>query len=698
MFFYRAAGHDTSVIWAKLLYFFPTVTPTAFLLFGLYFPNNTVSKKVVWVIILSTILMASLSLVDKAVIANVLVQPGHEKRILFGWAYYYLYIFYFPLFFLSSYYVLFRKYLKATAFVRMQILYILLGMTAASVPAMITNLNLPTFGYFELNWAGQLCTVFWISGVAYAIIKHRLLDIRLVVARTIAYSLLVLILGAAYAFGFIVVGDVLIGKITNQVELLTSSVLALLMALSFQPLRKILETATDKFFFKGYYDSQQLLQSLSSVMSSTIELENLMSTILDHVLTQIRISRGAFILLSKDASDGIAYVAAKGYDSYVPRFTKETILLFLRQKTILISDDLEEGTIKEAMRTLHISIVLPLVVHENNIGVVVFSDKASGDIYSPQDINVLGILAPELSVAIQNAKEYEEIKRFNITLREEIDKATKDLQNANERLKSLDKLKDEFVSLASHELRTPMTAIKSYSWMLREERQGQLNEKQKEYADRIYTSTERQIRLVNDMLDVSRIDAGRMTLNPKPIDLAQLAQSVFAEVLPSAQNQNIALVLQPPSSPLGTVLADEDKTKEVFINLIGNSLKFTPPGGKITIAFEQQGDMILTRVTDNGKGIKAEDMPKLFRKFGMIEGNYTRTSGQGTGLGLYISKSIIQLQGGTMSVFSEGENKGTTFTFTLKKAQNTATQQEQQIADPGAVANTLAPFPEHPQA
>jgi signal transduction histidine kinase len=178
------------------------------------------------------------------------------------------------------------------------------------------------------------------------------------------------------------------------------------------------------------------------------------------------------------------------------------------------------------------------------------------------------------------------------------------------------------------------------------------------------------------LLNVSRIEAGRLTINSKPVDLAQLAQEVMTDVLPGVQNQQIDIVLEKPSSPLGTVLADADKTKEVFINLIGNSLKFTPSGGKITISFEQKDDMIITSVTDTGKGIKAEDMPKLFHKFGMIEGNYTRTTGQGTGLGLYISKSIIELQGGKMTVFSEGENKGTTFSFSLRKVQDSTTQQE----------------------
>ncbi len=326
------------------------------------------------------------------------------------------------------------------------------------------------------------------------------------------------------------------------------------------------------------------------------------------------------------------------------------------------------------------TMVYPVMSKDTPLGVLIFSMIKTEQEVSQEEKDLIAGFTDVVGLAVQNSQLYSS------------------LQDANEQLKSLDRLKDEFVSLASHELRTPMTAIKSYAWMLREERSGTLNEKQKKDVNIIYASTERLIRLVNDMLNVSRIEAGRLTINPQPLDLAQLAQDVLNDVLPSAQNQQISIILEKPSSPLGTVLADEDKTKEVFINLIGNSLKFTPPGGKITLSFEQKEDMIITRVTDTGKGIKAEDMSKLFQKFGMIEGNYTvRNVGQGTGLGLYISKSIVELQGGTMTVFSEGENKGTTFTFTLRKVPNN-TMQPEQIDAPDASANTPVSFPTVPQA
>jgi len=244
------------------------------------------------------------------------------------------------------------------------------------------------------------------------------------------------------------------------------------------------------------------------------------------------------------------------------------------------------------------------------------------------------------------------------------------IQEANQRLEQLDKLKDEFVSLASHELRTPMTAIKSYIWLVLQQGATTLTDKQKEYLQNTYVSTERLIKLVNDMLNVSRIEGGRLIINPKPLHIEQLAQETLTEVLPTAKERGLTVTIAQTTQPLPEVMADTDKIKEVLMNLVGNSLKFTPSGGMITISFSENNDMVEVHVADTGTGIKAEDMPKLFQKFGMIEGNYLKTTaGQGTGLGLYISKSIVELHGGRLTVYSEGQNKGTIFSFSLKKAQ-----------------------------
>jgi signal transduction histidine kinase len=189
------------------------------------------------------------------------------------------------------------------------------------------------------------------------------------------------------------------------------------------------------------------------------------------------------------------------------------------------------------------------------------------------------------------------------------------------------------------------------------------------YVDRAYISTQRLINLVNDMLNVSRIESGRFTLTIQPIDLAQLIATVHTEMLPKAQEQKINLQFARPLQPLPKAQADPERVEQVLINLIGNSLKFTPENGTIRIEINYNpGNRTETVcVIDNGKGINKEDMTKLFQKFAMVGTNYlVKQNAQGTGLGLYLSKSIIELMGGKIWVESEGEGKGSRFSFTLK--------------------------------
>lgn len=269
---------------------------------------------------------------------------------------------------------------------------------------------------------------------------------------------------------------------------------------------------------------------------------------------------------------------------------------------------------------------------------------------------------------IKNFIDSVQIALNNAFLYTSLEKVTLQLQSANEKLQALDKLKNEFVSVASHELRTPMTAIKSYLWMALKGKGGELNEKQRYYIERGYNSVDRLIRLVNDMLNISRIESGRITVELQSVDLMKLTQEVVDEVLPRAHEVGVTLNLNKVAS-LPNVLADPDKIKEVLFNLIGNSLKFTPKGGTITVIFNRKDGYVETSIKDTGAGIPQEDIGKLFQKFGLLPGSYitNQTTVAGTGLGLYICRSIINLHHGEIRATSEGRGKGSTFTFSLKE-------------------------------
>jgi PAS domain S-box-containing protein len=235
------------------------------------------------------------------------------------------------------------------------------------------------------------------------------------------------------------------------------------------------------------------------------------------------------------------------------------------------------------------------------------------------------------------------------------------------RLKELDKMKSDFVSNVSHELRTPLTSIKGSVDNMLDGLTGQLNEKQIRYLARIKSNADRLSRLINDLLDLSRIEAGRVEVRAATLPLNALAGEVAEQLKPLAAEKLIQIEV-PASDPEVTVWADRDKVTQVLMNLIGNAIKFTPQNGRVTVAIEKNGaDYIQISIADNGPGIVQEEANKIFAKFYQVD-NIDRQKPKGSGLGLAISKALVELHGGKIWVES-AVGRGSTFYFTLPTQQ-----------------------------
>ncbi len=233
------------------------------------------------------------------------------------------------------------------------------------------------------------------------------------------------------------------------------------------------------------------------------------------------------------------------------------------------------------------------------------------------------------------------------------------------REKELEKTKDEFISITSHELKTPMTIIKSYLWMLQSEKGGVLNEKQKDYIEKAVKGTERMINLINDILNISRLEQGRMEFKLEEIDIEEFMHDIYDELEIKTKEKNLYFKLD--IKDVKKIYADRQKLREIIINLAGNSVKFTESGGiTIRIAPTLDNDFAKISVIDTGPGIEKEQLDKLFQKFHRIDSSYqTMAETGGTGLGLYIVKTYTQKMKGMVGVASEGLGKGSTFWVTL---------------------------------
>src|SRR3989344_3015528 len=305
------------------------------------------------------------------------------------------------------------------------------------------------------------------------------------------------------------------------------------------------------------------------------------------------------------------------------------------------------------------SMVYPVFARGKAIGTLIFSMVKKYQDVTEEEKDLLWGFTELIGLAVENSMLFTKLKN-----------TSQQLTQANNKLQQLDQLKDDFVSVASHELRTPMTAIKSYAWMALNRADVDLSEKLKKYLVRVLMSTDRLINLVNDMLNISRIESGRIELLPEAVDLISLSKDIIDEVYYSKSIEKpIKFHLLEQSLP--KVFADPNKLRQVFLNIVGNALKFSPPGGSIIIGFFTDGQSVETYIKDEGPGISKDDISRLFKKFGRLDNSYTATaSSGGTGLGLFISKSLIDLMHGKIWAESEGVGKGATFKFSLPIATN----------------------------
>ncbi len=305
-------------------------------------------------------------------------------------------------------------------------------------------------------------------------------------------------------------------------------------------------------------------------------------------------------------------------------------------------------------------VLIPIISEGKTIGVIEIGTRKKPADITKQEIATMQSLADELGVVSRNLKLFDQIRKTNAQL-----------EVANEHLQELDRAKSEFVSIASHQLRTPMTGIMGYLSMMTQGDFGKLAPEHQKILTDLLSESQRMIRLINQFLNVSKIEAGKFTYTKAAVHVEELIRREIEETAKAAKDKKLKLTTALPKTPLPTVIADGDKLQDVILNLIDNAIKYTSAGA-ITVGAESlddhpstsSGQAIHVWVSDSGIGIKKEDAPELFNKFVRGSG-IAQIHPDGSGLGLFIAKSIIDAHGGRIWVESKGEGKGSTFQFVI---------------------------------
>lgn len=513
--------------------------------------------------------------------------------------------------------------------------------------------------------------------IAYAIIKHKLFDVRLLVARSLGYILTLSTLVGVYVFLVFGLSTQFLGvaKLTLVQE--TVYIIAtLVFGFSLVPLKKFFDRLTNKLFYRDAYDSQILLDELNKILVGNIDIQPLLRQCAELFETTLKSDYCTFII--KETDDTTRRIIGSKKVS----LDEEQILELSSQNhkidQIIVADELEESqtTLKSMLSKNNVSILARLAPAGKNAveqGYLVLGAKRSGNPYNKQDLQVLDIIANELVIAIQNALRFEEIEAFTVTLQEKVNEATRQLRQTNEKLKALDETKDEFISMASHQLRTPLTAVKGYVSMVVEGDAGKLNKQQKELLDQAFASSQRMVYLIADLLNVSRLKTGKFVIENKTTQLADVVEAELAQLKEVAAGKQQTLTYTKPDK-FPEMMLDETKIRQVIMNFTDNALHYTPNGGHIEVKLEDKGQSVEFTVIDDGLGVPKAEQHHLFGKF-FRAGNAKKARPDGTGLGLFMAKKVIIAQGGAV-IFSSTEGKGSTFGFTMPKtkSQSTATK------------------------
>lgn len=559
---------------------------------------------------------------------------------------------------------LWRGRKKATIKQRQQYNYILIGLAPILLFAPLTSIILPqTLGISELIVISPLYTMFFVVCVGYAIMRYGLFDVKQAVVRSLAYGLSILILaGIYYLLAYLVSitffeNDTIYGLSVSPINIF----LALVLAFIFQPVKRFFDKITDSIFFRNRYDSDEFYARLSEVLTSTTDLRVMLKCAALEIGETLKAEQSFFVVQYNHinhVSAGTEHHSAlpmkdvHRLNEYVTTLEGEVIITGLLP---------EKDEIHRLLVSHNVAVLMPLRRGVKIIGYLALGDQRSNG-YTKRDMKVLTTISDELVIAIQNTLSVQEVKDINMHLEQRIDAATKELRRSNTQLRHLDTTKDEFLSMASHQLRTPLTSVKGYLSMVLEGDAGKITPTQEHLLSEAYTSSERMVHLIHDFLNVSRLQTGKFMLEQRPIDLVKLVGDEVKTLQRIAESRKMKLVFS-SKGDIPILNIDENKIQQVVMNYIDNALFYSHEDTTIKVSLQVVGETVELQVKDAGIGVPKSEQKRLFTKFYRAS-NARRQRPDGTGVGLFLAKKVIDAHGGDV-LFETVEGRGSTFGFSL---------------------------------
>lgn len=422
-----------------------------------------------------------------------------------------------------------------------------------------------------------------------------------------------------------------------------------------------------------------ILHKIASILSMTLDQEEIFSKISREHLAELGFDKVfIFLLPDKDtrvSKDTVEIKLSIGYgdNEHKDIFSENVINAIFRpviqHNQVIASFDFDakietKKLREEILKKCAVSsfVCAPILIQEGVIGTLLVGSDSTYSPITSGDKEIVSILAAQIGQTLENTRLFEEKWRSHQQLETKVKQRTKELSEALEAIQIVTKRKSDFVSAVAHELRTPLTSIKGYAALLSAGKLGEVSPGVKQRLEKINKHSDGLSQLINNILDISRIESGRQEMKIEAVNIRELLDMLADLLAPQFKEKQLTFVCD-VAKDIHEIPADQDQLKRVFINLVGNALKYTPPNGTITIRVCTKDQMIHIDVIDTGIGIAEKNLPKIFEEFFREDTEANQTI-KGTGLGMALVKYIVEAHKGKIEVQSKLKY-GTTFHFTL---------------------------------
>jgi len=523
---------------------------------------------------------------------------------------------------------------------------------------------------------------------AYTMVQHRLMDIRLVLRKSFIYVGLAIFVFGAYYFT-LWLDNTLFGGSYSVGGYLSALVITPLFLFGFSYISRWLKHIANKYFFADLYDYQATLENFARKISQTIKLDEAVTVVIETIQGAMRVDNLALALSDPAHEHFFSLHKVIGFNQQelenICEYQYFCSYLHELKKPIVIDELLSdhqknknEHLLKDAkfLQQIGVSLILPFVTKNKINSICIIGRKITKDAYTKEDIELLTTLSNQASVAIENARLYNHMEEI-------VEDQTKDIRDKSKRLEKLLQIRSEFLDIASHQLRTPVSMIRGVLSMIRDgDLQKLPTEKQAQFIENAWEKGAKLDTIINDILAASELDTQKFQVDKDTpaIQLEDVVDQVVQESQMEAEQRKIQLKWHKPKNVLPKVQGHAKFLTEAIVNLVGNALKYTPSTemvkearsqrgqkGMVEVSVGQEKNNIVVKVKDNGIGIPKGEVKKLFDKF-VRASNATAMYTDGSGLGLFIVKEIIEGHKGKVWVESE-ENKGSTFYISLPIAK-----------------------------